>query len=623
MRLSESQMILQLKAQFFDITNQENKQTDFDRMIEKMLITLKSVLDAAEVTFIKCNEWKKVLYVKSSTNQTVIDRNIRSLSCAELAEKLTEKQLIRNNIPLLCFQDYHLLLPLWRKEIVGYLLVKGKKQSQYDGYGNDFFMHIQKAVFSFVIKAQTIANIVLEDMRYKQLYRVTSKFHSSMDMDDILGEIIVTLQEVYPSFTHLLLLSQDSSCDCTLPVKELQYDNENITAMQAYLTGTVQIEKCQDKHQSILYAPLKGRQGVYGILQVNAPNTVAFPKSEIKFIELLANTAGSALENAQLYQQSKRLIADLQLINEISHRLNSHLRLNDSMSYMQKQIITSFAAEEVGFILFSNGKDEMQILPGSTEFFQTAEANKYITYMSDKIRKERDAFFIGDLSLQTTDLNHITYRSIMGIPMIESDELKGFAIVLHQAPYHFSFDSFKLLQSLIHHSTLAVTNSLLHEELEKMVITDHLTKLYSRNYLDDMIQISMKNDAQGTFILIDIDDFKQINDTYGHQVGDEVLIQVANIIKNNIRDTDIAARWGGEEIGIYLPRIELQAGIAIADRFLQSVAKQTEPKVTISIGVSYWKSSESDSVKSLFQRADQALYKAKRTGKNKIIIQDE
>ncbi|MEM5591961.1 GGDEF domain-containing protein [Niallia circulans] len=115
---------------------------------------------------------------------------------------------------------------------------------------------------------------------------------------------------------------------------------------------------------------------------------------------------------------------------------------------------------------------------------------------------------------------------------------------MHPSAYHFSFDTFKLLQSLIHHSTLALTNSLLREELEKMVVTDHLTKLYSRNYLDEKIQMSLLEDKEGTFILIDIDDFKLINDTYGHQIGDDIIIQVANIIKDNIRSSDIGSRWG-------------------------------------------------------------------------------
>ena len=77
-----------------------------------------------------------------------------------------------------------------------------------------------------------------------------------------------------------------------------------------------------------------------------------------------------------------------------------------------------------------------------------------------------------------------------------------------------------------------------------MAITDHLTGLYVRHYLDEQIKNRQANDDLGSLILVDIDNFKKINDTFGHQIGDQVLKQVARVILSNIRDEDIAARWG-------------------------------------------------------------------------------
>ena len=134
-----------------------------------------------------------------------------------------------------------------------------------------------------------------------------------------------------------------------------------------------------------------------------------------------------------------------------------------------------------------------------------------------------------------------------------------------------------------------MANSMLREELEKMVITDHLTRLYSRSYLDDKMSQSMEEDEEGTFILIDLDNFKKVNDTYGHQVGDDILIQVADLIQHNIRDTDIGARWGGEEMAIYLPRVPLESGVRIAERLKDKVGEKSSPRVTISCGVSCWR----------------------------------
>ncbi|MFT4414972.1 diguanylate cyclase domain-containing protein [Fredinandcohnia humi] len=460
-----------------------------------------------------------------------------------------------------------------------------------------------------------------EEMRYEQLFRVTAKFHSTMDIDAVLEEVIHTLQDVYPSFSYTLFLAHDNTNHNVIPIKEIQHNvnGENPAVMQAFVTGFVQIEDRIAEKQSVLYAPLKGRQGIYGVLQINAHNAIIFPKSEIQFIELLANTAGNAFENAQLYQQSKQLIADLQLINDTSHRLNSNLRLTETMTFMSSQIKNSFGAMEVGFFMYS--KDSLEVLLGSTPFFENGEGEEFVTFSLRKILKEKEPLFISDLHSDATFQNAI-YRSMMSVPMVQGNEIIGVAIVLHESPYYFSFDKFKLLQSLIHHSSLAISNSILREELEKLVITDYLTKLYSRNHLEDMVQLSMETDAYGTFILVDIDDFKGINDTYGHQVGDEAIVQIANLIKDNIRDDDIGARWGGEELAIYLPRVDMQTGYAIAERLVERVATYSNPKITISCGIATWNKENKETFQSLFHRADNALYRAKQSGKNQVIASE-
>lgn len=460
-----------------------------------------------------------------------------------------------------------------------------------------------------------------EELRYEQLFRVTAKFHSSMEIDEILAEVIHTLRDVYPLFTYYLLLTHDNKSYDEIPIKDLQLETStNAAAMQAFVTGTIQIQDSIKGKHSIMYAPLKGKQGIYGVLEIVAPNSMIFPKSEIRFIELLANTAGNAFENAQLYQQSKQLVADLQLINETSHRLNSNLRLIDTMTFMSEQIIKSFDASEVGFIIL-NAKGNIEVLPGSTDFFENKQSEKYLDFCVTKIMKQKDPIFIGDLQTEIA-ITQSLYKSIMAVPMVQRDEIIGFAIVLQENPYFFSFDKFKLLQSLIHHSSLAFTNSILREELETLVVTDYLTKLSSRKHLDNMVQKSMEHDGFGTFILIDIDNFKTINDTYGHQVGDETIVQISNLIKENIRDHDIGARWGGEELAIYLPRVDLNAGYAIAERLVQKVAEQSNPKVTISCGIAAWNNENKESFQSLFHRADYALYIAKESGKNQVIANE-
>lgn len=458
-----------------------------------------------------------------------------------------------------------------------------------------------------------------EEKQYKELYTITSKFHSAMKVDAILSEVIKLLQRMYEDFSYLLLLTSDNDDLKHLPIKKLDFDDTNMCAMNAYVTGEVQYENCIKDRRANIYIPIKGGQGVYGVLQIISLDAATLPESEIKFIKLLADATGAALENTQLYEQSKQVITDLQLINETSHQLNTNLRLTEVTSFMVKKILQSFQAKEVAFVFYQ--ETSMEILPGSTEFFQQSDRKEYLTHMKEFLYSDGEPLFIGDLRVHNR-LSDLPFCSCMVIPMLIPNGGRGACVVTHPLPYFFSFEQFKLLQSLIHHSTLAFNNSMLREELEKYVITDYLTKLYSRKYLDDKIKKSMKNDSFGTFILLDIDDFKIVNDTYGHQIGDKILIQVANIVKANIRETDIGARWGGEELAIYLPKVDINLGESIVVRIIEKIRAETDPGVTVSCGISFWSKNTQDSPRDLFHRADYALYKAKDQGKDQLCIED-
>lgn len=618
--LLEREIILELKSRFFDLISTGGLSFSFSEVLSQMMAILKELLKVDEIDFYGCQEWKQGMLLEATTRLSTNDEVIGSFpDClvSELAEKPYSFIKYPESMP-----QYELLLVLAANEkpkgLFGFQFTGGSLTQLSDR----FFNKLSFECNVFIEKARSLADTMEEEKRYKQLFRVTKKFHSTMDMDAVLGEIISTLREVYPSFTYYLLLSHDHKGYGGLPVKDLEYDSDNLTAMQSYVSGQIQFEDSVTEINSIMYAPLKGKQGVYGVLQVIAPNSLVFPQNEVEFIKLLANTAGSALENAKLYEQSRKLIADLQLINETSHQLNTSLRLTDTMKFICGQIIKSFNAQEVGFIMLDEDHDDYSVLQGSTSFFFSKDASSYILRIAKRIKQEMEPLFIGDISSDRDDAS-LHFHSIMGVPMIQSGELKGFALVMHEEPYHFAFDTFKLLQSLIHHSTLAFTNSMLREELEKMVVTDHLTKLYSRGYLDDKMNLSMLEDQQGTFILIDIDNFKSVNDQYGHQVGDEVLIQLARQIAKNIRGTDIGARWGGEELAIYLPGTPLETGVMIANRLVDKVEKHTNPNVTVSCGVSTWIRGQEDTTKTVFKRADQALYLAKGSGKNKVVVQNE
>ncbi|HWQ79434.1 MAG TPA: GGDEF domain-containing protein, partial [Anaerovoracaceae bacterium] len=164
-------------------------------------------------------------------------------------------------------------------------------------------------------------------------------------------------------------------------------------------------------------------------------------------------------------------------------------------------------------------------------------------------------------------------------------------------------------------------NYLQQLQLEALVKTDTLTQSYNRAACDGILDQMCDSQCKFSLVLIDIDDFKLINDTYGHIAGDEVIVKIVDEMKGVIRQDDILARWGGEEFIIILPQTTLDKAAEIADRIRKFVSMIENDyimdKVTASFGVT--ERVEGDDMKSIINRADQLLYLAKKSGKDKVV----
>jgi len=163
----------------------------------------------------------------------------------------------------------------------------------------------------------------------------------------------------------------------------------------------------------------------------------------------------------------------------------------------------------------------------------------------------------------------------------------------------------------------------LNKELARLSVTDKLTGLFNRLKLDEVcdaeIQRSTRFGQPFSILLLDLDHFKQVNDTHGHQTGDRILIEAARLIATNTRTTDIVGRWGGEEFLIICPHTDLDGALTLAENLRQAIAEYRFPTVdhkTVSIGVSTFRAG--DQAKDLVSRADQALYLAKAHGRNRV-----
>lgn len=175
--------------------------------------------------------------------------------------------------------------------------------------------------------------------------------------------------------------------------------------------------------------------------------------------------------------------------------------------------------------------------------------------------------------------------------------------------------------------------------LEQENITDPLTGLFNRRYLDRRIveefQRAMRFEQPFSVFLLDIDHFKIVNDTYGHQIGDMVLKKLSHLITESVREVDVAIRYGGEEIMVILPNTRIENAFELAERLRRQIEETimvaADPRkgqpviyLTVSIGVSEYLFSDGwDNAQKVLQRADIALYQAKGQGRNRVVISEE
>jgi two-component system cell cycle response regulator len=166
--------------------------------------------------------------------------------------------------------------------------------------------------------------------------------------------------------------------------------------------------------------------------------------------------------------------------------------------------------------------------------------------------------------------------------------------------------------------------------LEEMAATDKLTGLYNRRYFDRHMHVMLgkahSQDRRLALMILDVDHFKAVNDTHGHDAGDLVLKEFSARLKRNIRGVDLACRFGGEEFVVLMPDTDQNQAEAVAERVRQAVAERAFEVpggrslwITVSAGVAL-RESDSDTAETLIKRADVALYRAKREGRNRVVF---
>lgn len=309
---------------------------------------------------------------------------------------------------------------------------------------------------------------------------------------------------------------------------------------------------------------------------------------------------------------------------ELLNRVSFHLKLKEKQTLLQKEkeYTQNIIDMQENFIIVTDSIKIVKLNSVVLEFFgfnSLIEFQNRFGCICSSFQKDQDYFNLTKVEenqlwvnvvLEKLDKNEDVVVKILNKDLIE---------------HIFTLKASKFYDLFIVTLTDITTISQQSKEFEYGASFDSLTKIYNRDFFNKMANIKIDKYKYGrdSFVLVmmDIDHFKNVNDTYGHLVGDEVLIDLSNLIKTHIRENDIFARYGGEEFVLLLD-VNLEKSRYVVEH-LRDVIEKKEfnkvSKITCSFGITEYK--KNDTINSMIKRADKALYEAKERGRNRVCLE--
>jgi diguanylate cyclase (GGDEF)-like protein len=357
-------------------------------------------------------------------------------------------------------------------------------------------------------------------------------------------------------------------------------------------------------------------------------------------VDLPDNSATQEAVMARLFAREQQRVRELYALYEAIKNLVTTLDLRTLLEHVLMNAVHAIPAASRGLIMLRD--DDEGVLRAEVGWRLESAGPIALSYPVDPVVWDavtacQGAHYIPDLHTaegaacwrEIPDQGQA--RSLLVTPLRVEGNLVGALLLTAFNPGAFVEPDLLLLEALAAAGAAALRNAQLHEEVQRLAMVDPLTGLYNRRGFFDLAlrqyDRSVRYGHPLVAIMLDIDHFKQVNDAYGHQAGDDVLAEVGVRLRKALRVSDLVGRYGGEEFVALLEDTIPGAQIA-ADRLLRVIG--TEPiatgaghlAVTTSIGIAAF-SADCTSLDTLLQQADKALYVAKREGRNRIAIYDD
>jgi diguanylate cyclase (GGDEF)-like protein/PAS domain S-box-containing protein len=376
-----------------------------------------------------------------------------------------------------------------------------------------------------------------------------------------------------------------------------------------------------------LLVPLRAHGRWVGVINLMRPGVAnCYSEEDQIFLQDLADRAALAIEDARLYEREAQRARELQALHQATTALLSTIDLESLLGEILNAAQNAIPVARQGAVyLLSQKTSELEIRAtiGCRDLNDcTGELQVYAASAAQQKR----SLLLNEIEVTTAPAPH-NIRSTIIAPLMLANRVLGVLALFGTRPNLFSNRDLNLLDSFAATATAALHNATLYTEVQRLATTDTLTEQYNRRKFLELGELeiyrSRRFSTPLSAIMFDLDNFKEINDTYGHAAGDYVLHTVALRCSASIRIIDILGRYGGDEFAILLPDADLTEAKEIAERIRQSVTREPlvtsrgRMHITISLGVTQAEC-QTDTLASLLGRADSALYLAKQNGRNQV-----
>ncbi len=330
--------------------------------------------------------------------------------------------------------------------------------------------------------------------------------------------------------------------------------------------------------RSLIAAPMLHGGRLIGVISAQSYESQAYAPDDLELLTAIADLAAVALENALSLEEMDRRRRESDRLEQIGRALTSSLELPEVLDRILEATLELAEADGAGVWLLRDGQRAELVMSEGGPALEAGASIPIPRELHDRALAERRAVvfdFRKSHPLLPEELRkRIQAETGIAIPLISRDQLVGALSVTHEQARHYADEDVRRLERFGYHAAVAVGNARLHERILLLSLTDPLTQLPNRRHLGMFLDKEFAAAQRGralSVVLFDLDDFKRYNDEAGHQAGDEALAVFAQILRDQTRAMNLAARYGGDEFICVLSGTDLEGGRIHTSRIVEAV----------------------------------------------------